>query len=155
MKKIRINELARELEVKPGVILDMLPDLGVQEKKTHSSSVDEDVALELRRRLVADGSIRVAEERSNGNVYDNDGESYQEPESEPVVQTPSAERPAESSERPTAATASSQPAEIQKAMPLPPAPLSIEVEQEAPAALAATAESERPAPTFRPLRPPL
>ncbi len=52
MKKIRINELARELEVKPGVIIDMLPELGVQEKKTHSSSVDEDVALELRRRLV-------------------------------------------------------------------------------------------------------
>ena len=55
MKKIRINELARELEVKPGVILDMLPDLGVQEKKTHSSSIDEDVALELRQRLVAEG----------------------------------------------------------------------------------------------------
>ena len=47
MKKIRINELARELEVKPGVILDLLPELGVQEKKTHSSSVDEDVAIEL------------------------------------------------------------------------------------------------------------
>ena len=55
MKKIRINELARELEVKPGVIIDMLPGLGVQEKKTHSSSVDEDVALELRRRLVTHG----------------------------------------------------------------------------------------------------
>ncbi|HMF77869.1 MAG TPA: translation initiation factor IF-2 [Bryobacteraceae bacterium] len=51
MKKIRINELARELEVKPGVILEMLPELGVQEKKTHSSSIDEEVALELRRRL--------------------------------------------------------------------------------------------------------
>ncbi len=52
MKKIRINELARELEVKPGVIIEMLPELGVQEKKTHSSSVDEDVALELRHRLL-------------------------------------------------------------------------------------------------------
>ena len=48
MKKIRINELARELEVKPGVILDLLPELGVHEKKTHSSSIDEEVALELR-----------------------------------------------------------------------------------------------------------
>ncbi|HLH02987.1 MAG TPA: translation initiation factor IF-2 [Bryobacteraceae bacterium] len=55
MKKIRINELARELEVKPGVIIDMLPELGVQEKKTHSSSVDEDVALELRNRLLPHG----------------------------------------------------------------------------------------------------
>ena len=28
MSKVRINELARELEVKPNVILDLLPELG-------------------------------------------------------------------------------------------------------------------------------
>ncbi|HMJ60789.1 MAG TPA: translation initiation factor IF-2 [Bryobacteraceae bacterium] len=158
MKKIRINELARELEVKPGVILDMLPGLGVQEKKTHSSSVDEDVAIELRRRLVADGSIRTAEDRSNGNAYDSDGESDQEHEFEPVVQTPSPERPAESSERLMPAATSPQATEIQEAKPQPQAPVvpaPVIVEQEAPAALAAAAESERPVPTFRPLRPPL
>ena len=55
MKKIRINELARELEVKPGAILDLLPELGVAEKKTHSSSVDEDVAELLRKRLTGAG----------------------------------------------------------------------------------------------------
>src|SRR5215467_12104635 len=49
MKKIRINELARELEVKAHEILDLLPELGVAEKKTHSSSIDEDVAVKLRR----------------------------------------------------------------------------------------------------------
>src|SRR5690242_7656080 len=49
MKKIRINELARELEVKAHEILDRLPELGVTEKKTHSSSIDEDVALKLKR----------------------------------------------------------------------------------------------------------
>ena len=49
MKKIRINELARELEVKVHEILDRLPELGVVEKKTHSSSIDEDVAIKLRR----------------------------------------------------------------------------------------------------------
>ena len=49
MKKIRINELARELEVKAHEILDRLPELGVAEKKTHSSSIDEDVAIRLRR----------------------------------------------------------------------------------------------------------
>src|SRR3954469_4881194 len=48
MKKIRINELARELEVKAHEILDRLPELGVTEKKTHSSSIDEDVAIRLR-----------------------------------------------------------------------------------------------------------
>src|SRR5258708_36703618 len=51
MSKIRINELARELEVKPNVILDMLPELGVADKKTHSSSLDDDVVLALRHRL--------------------------------------------------------------------------------------------------------
>src|SRR5580698_7804260 len=53
MSKIRINELARELEVKPSIILDMLPELGVMDKKTHSSSLDDDVALQLRRRVAA------------------------------------------------------------------------------------------------------
>ncbi|MFB3827607.1 MAG: translation initiation factor IF-2 [Bryobacteraceae bacterium] len=50
MKKIRINELARELEVKAHEIIDLLPELGVTERKTHSSSIDEDVADKLRRR---------------------------------------------------------------------------------------------------------
>ena len=35
MKKIRINELARELEVKAHEILDRLPELGVQEKNVY------------------------------------------------------------------------------------------------------------------------
>src|SRR3974390_2830275 len=48
MRKIRINELARELEVKAHEILELLPELGVAEKKTHSSSIDEDVAIKLR-----------------------------------------------------------------------------------------------------------
>src|SRR5947199_10493085 len=69
MKKIRINELARELEVKPGVILDLLPELGVQEKKTHSSSVDEETAIILRQRLAGSGERF---ERSNGHVSDGE-----------------------------------------------------------------------------------
>src|SRR5712692_7103513 len=51
MKKIRINVLARELEVKSHLILELLPDLGVSEKVTHSSSIDEDVADKLRVRF--------------------------------------------------------------------------------------------------------
>src|SRR5437879_80787 len=50
MKKVRINVLARELEVKSHLILELLPDLGVSEKLTHSSSIDEDVADKLRVR---------------------------------------------------------------------------------------------------------
>ena len=69
MSKIRINELARELEVKPNVILDLLPRLGVPEKKTHSSSLDDDVALQVRRRVaggVAGGNGAGAAHRSSG-----------------------------------------------------------------------------------------
>ncbi len=51
MSKIRINELARQLEIPSHEILDMLPELGVTEKKTHSSSVDEPVAEMIRRRV--------------------------------------------------------------------------------------------------------
>ena len=38
--QIRINELARELEVKAKVLIEFLPEIGVTEKKTHSSSLD-------------------------------------------------------------------------------------------------------------------
>src|SRR5579872_5468146 len=71
MKKIRINELARELEVKAHEILDRLPELGVTEKKTHSSSIDEDVAIRLRRLYgqdVPDLAPESAAEREGGSV---------------------------------------------------------------------------------------
>src|SRR5579885_3068131 len=49
MQKIRINELARELEIKANLILELLPSLGVTDKKTHSSSLDDEVAEKVRR----------------------------------------------------------------------------------------------------------
>src|SRR5262245_26264917 len=51
MSKIRINELARQLEVPSHVIVDLLPDLGVTEKKTHSSSIDDATADLVRKRV--------------------------------------------------------------------------------------------------------
>jgi len=148
MKKIRINELARELEVKPGVILDMLPDLGVQEKKTHSSSIDEDVALELRRRLLGEGSVRTEEERQIQTAPTGIRESR--PESEPPG--PAAAPPPEIPEAPAAVAA--PPAQVVETPEAPPAPLT-SATPETPATLAATAEADRPAPIFKPLRPPL
>src|SRR5579872_1243887 len=56
MKKIRINELARQLEIPSHEILEMLPELGVSEKKTHSSSIDDDVADMIRRRVSGNGT---------------------------------------------------------------------------------------------------
>ncbi|HSY72543.1 MAG TPA: translation initiation factor IF-2 [Alloacidobacterium sp.] len=48
MSKVRINDLARELEVKSRAILDVLTDVGVTEKKTHSSSLEADEAERVR-----------------------------------------------------------------------------------------------------------
>src|ERR1017187_5569745 len=99
MNKIRINELARELEVKAHEILDRLPELGVTEKKTHSSSIDEDVAI--KRRLL--GGLVPAE--------------YAEPEA----------RAATPPEHPVAAVETSPALEVVPGGPLgqPPAPAAV------------------------------
>ncbi len=57
--QIRINELARELEVKAKAIIDYLPDAGVTEKKTHSSSIDVEAAVRVREhfRAVAEAEV--------------------------------------------------------------------------------------------------
>ncbi|MHB8541668.1 MAG: translation initiation factor IF-2 [Candidatus Acidiferrales bacterium] len=47
--QIRINELARELEIKAKVLIDYLPEIGITEKKTHSSSVENDQADRVRK----------------------------------------------------------------------------------------------------------
>ena len=51
MSKIRINDLARELEVKSKAILDALPLVGVTEKKTHSSSIEDHEAEKVRAHI--------------------------------------------------------------------------------------------------------
>ncbi len=51
MSKIRINDLARELEVKSKEILDSLTAVGVTEKKTHSSSLEDHEAELVRKHL--------------------------------------------------------------------------------------------------------
>ncbi|HZD77620.1 MAG TPA: translation initiation factor IF-2, partial [Acidobacteriaceae bacterium] len=48
MSKVRINDLARELEVKSKAILDVLREVGVTDTKTHSSSLEADEAQRVR-----------------------------------------------------------------------------------------------------------
>src|SRR3984957_11415753 len=55
MSKVRINDLARELEVKSRAILDSLTAVGVTEKKTHSSSLEEDEAERVRQHFQRTG----------------------------------------------------------------------------------------------------
>ena len=47
MSKVRINDLARELEVKSRPILDALEAIGIT-GKTHSSSIEADQAEQVR-----------------------------------------------------------------------------------------------------------
>ena len=56
MSKVRINDLARELEVKSKAILDVLTVVGVTEKKTHSSSLESDEAERVRLALTRGSS---------------------------------------------------------------------------------------------------
>src|SRR5579872_450857 len=55
MSKVRINDLARELEVKSKAILDVLALVGVTEKKTHSSSIEVDEAERVRKHFAGQG----------------------------------------------------------------------------------------------------
>jgi translation initiation factor IF-2 len=87
MKKIRINELARELEIKAHEVLERLLELGVTEKKTHSSSIDEDVAIRLRRLYGQDvpDYVPEPEETEAAEVH-----AEQEAESRPAQNEPAA-----------------------------------------------------------------
>src|SRR5215469_18941644 len=60
---MRINELAKELEVKAKAILDVLPELGITDKKTHSSSIEDHEAEAVRRHFTAKSGSASARER--------------------------------------------------------------------------------------------
>ncbi len=64
VKQIRISELARELEIKPRVILDALPALGIDGKKTHSSNIDLESAEKIRRHFQAAAQTEVEPEEA-------------------------------------------------------------------------------------------
>ncbi len=86
-EKIRINELARQLEVKANAIVELLPEIGVKEKKTHSSSIDIESAEKVRK------LIRQRESRPSGGA---------QPEAEePRAAAPAAERRGGAAARPS------------------------------------------------------
>jgi hypothetical protein len=62
-KQIRINELARELEIKAQEVIDYLPKIGVTEKKNHSGSIDSEQA-ELARKHFRDLAAQEAAEEA-------------------------------------------------------------------------------------------
>ncbi|MGA8029705.1 MAG: translation initiation factor IF-2 [Bryobacteraceae bacterium] len=150
MKKIRINELARELEVKPGVIIDLLPELGVHEKKTHSSSVDEDVAIVLRERLTGSGAPEMSE---NGHHHEAEAPiAAAVPEAAPIqppLRAPAQAAPAPSETTPARETIAPPEPSRERERPLTAAAPPSEAPPAPPT------ETERPIPKFQPLRPPM
>jgi translation initiation factor IF-2 len=73
MSKVRINDLARELEVKSKAILDVLPEVGVTEKKTHSSSLEDFEADKVRAHFRASGESQSATKSVRSARPDPDG----------------------------------------------------------------------------------
>jgi translation initiation factor IF-2 len=137
MTKIRINELARQLEIPSHTLIEMLPELGVTEKKTHSSSIDEPIAELVRQRV--QGEAAPAEQpKSSASAV-----AVAEPESP-------AAKPKKTEEQPLVITSPLEPAAIAKGAPAP-AP-------EAPAPSengSATAVEEPHRTKPAPIRPPL
>ena len=106
--QVRINELARELEVKAKAIIDLLPGYGVTEKKTHSSSIPEDVAVKVRQHLkgIADAEA-AAEEKAKADKDARDA-AAKAARMRPAV-APAAAPPA-----PAAAPAAAKPAVLRR-----------------------------------------
>jgi translation initiation factor IF-2 len=64
MSKVRINDLAREMEVKSKQILDVLGELGLGEGKTHSSSIEDYEAEKVRGQFQRNGASSRASAQS-------------------------------------------------------------------------------------------
>ncbi|MBI2685126.1 MAG: translation initiation factor IF-2 [Acidobacteria bacterium] len=152
MSKIRINELARELEVKPSAIIDALPDLGVQDKKTHSSSIDDDLALLIRNHLRNDPTVARYRIEDDPHADLSGGE----PEEEPAVEPPPLPAAPRAAARPQVAAPAAPPVVLaasqatRPVQPVAPAVKTAEPAAETPEALAAIATK-----ATAPLRPPL
>src|SRR6185437_11232147 len=97
-----------------GVILDLLPEFGVSEKKTHSSSIDEDVAISVKHRLFGENGENRSHARHLEAYADSRGEHDGHDSSEHMTETSVAvaEPPAESE----------RPPELQETMKAAPAP---------------------------------
>jgi len=108
MGSIRINELARELEVKSRAILNCLLEVGITEKKSHSSSLDQESADKVRAYFHRkDGDVAAARPKAAEPARVKEEpvpvEAKAEPEPKPAVPLAAApEEPAKHPEPPVA-----------------------------------------------------
>ncbi|HUU12617.1 MAG TPA: translation initiation factor IF-2 [Terriglobia bacterium] len=93
MGKIRVNDLARELEVKSKLILECLPELGFTEKKSHSSALDDEIADKVRAHFnAAGGEQKAAEEKEEEKPVEEPGAVATAEEKAPQEAAPAAPR---------------------------------------------------------------
>jgi translation initiation factor IF-2 len=145
MSKVRINDLARELEVKSKAILDVLLEVGVTDVKTHSSSLEADEAQRVRAHFQR-GSSR------NGGSAAAKGENTAQKIDWSRVSKPgdvlkAIQQRKEEADRPAPRPQAAPPAAVKPAAP-PPAPAAAPVAA-APAPVASTPvapRAETPAP---------
>ncbi|PYU22043.1 MAG: translation initiation factor IF-2 [Acidobacteria bacterium] len=143
--QIRINELARDLEVKAKAILEYLPQAGVTEKKTHSSSIDLAAAEKVRayfRKLAEDEAAAEAKAEAEKVAKEAAAKAARlRPAAAAAPPAPTTAKP------PSPAATPSAPAGVAPAIPKPAAPAS-------PAAKAPATAAVKPAsPVPTPVRP--
>src|SRR6267154_363807 len=138
VNQVRINELARELEVKAKAIIDLLPGYGVTEKKTHSSSIPADVAEKVRKKIQG-----TAEEEAQAEAA-----AKAEKEAKEAAAKAARMRPAAPVAPPQATVA---PAAVKPSAPAVPAvPVAKPSAPAAPTAVAAAPKAPTPAPAVVP-----
>jgi translation initiation factor IF-2 len=111
--------LARELEVKAKAIIDLLPGYGVTEKKTHSSSIPEDVAVKVRAKIKGESDEESAASQAKEATAKAARTKPAPTAPALVAATPSVSAPLPAARPPVAAPPS--PAAVPAAKPAPPA----------------------------------
>jgi translation initiation factor IF-2 len=146
--QVRINELARELEVKAKAIIDLLAGYGVTEKKTHSSSIPVDVAEKVRKKLLGQAEAEAQAEaaaKSEKEAKDAAAKAARMRPAAPAAPPPSA--------APAAAKAIAPAAAIAKpAAPAATVPVAAPVAPKAPVTAVAGAQAAAP-PATKPVAP--
>ncbi len=100
---IRINELARELEVKSRAILDFLREIGQDEKKSHSSTIEGDLADRVRAHFRGEESAIPAESAGAAAAPSAPAPAPAAPAAPVAPATPAAHAPAPAPAHPVAA----------------------------------------------------
>src|SRR5882672_5477684 len=163
INQVRINELARELEVKAKAIIDLLPGFGVTEKKTHSSSIPADVAVKVRASIQGQAQAEAdaeAKARADKDARDAAAKAALRKPAAPPAATPVATPPAPVAAKPAAPVAPAAASPTPAAAAPAPAAVPVPAKPVAPPAPAPAAQPAVARPTVpaapqlgQPLRP--